>query len=339
MHVDKIVYDSDSEDEDGYEYPDDRPLYFDEKNIEDNCTAVVLFRGIHFSPSIFNKEERSKARRLREDGMTIFSLVSYDRSKLKCTSRYGKGESKDLFEISKNIRSKIIKFGDKRHNFQSAYINKFNKFLERFKGNPLISTSEVFQPGAKYAFGKIVSVPDGKRLKPEYDKNGKPKHPYLGKIYVILVATDDAEKLGAYFVACEHNSKRIKVSSFYAKNYLAAREVSFPGFIPGNCVVFEKPVRVPSFSGSYRKYYEKKYGITKRSFKIIKTKLTAKKPDQTDKEFAEKRLTAVDNFIKKIIQHNAKKLKNHIEEECKKNKISIVYKSFNDGFVSELPKL
>ena len=77
------VYDSDSEDDYGYQYFGDRPLYIPRKN----CKAVVLFRGIHFSPSIFGKKERSNARKLYEAGMPIFSLAAYKDSKSKCTSR------------------------------------------------------------------------------------------------------------------------------------------------------------------------------------------------------------------------------------------------------------
>ena len=44
-------YDSDSEDEEDYEYPGIKPLEIPEKT-DQYCLS--LFRGIHFSPSIFN---------------------------------------------------------------------------------------------------------------------------------------------------------------------------------------------------------------------------------------------------------------------------------------------
>jgi hypothetical protein len=330
-----VVYDSDSEDEYGYEYRGDRPLCFRGKK---NCKALIFFRGIHFLPSIFSKKERSNARKIFEMGMPIFSLASYKRSQSKCTDRYTKGESQDLVSISLKMRDRIINFKNRRDKFQHLYINSYNKFIEQFKCNPIVSTSEIFRPCGKYAYGTKFSANGIKKLRPEYDKNGKPKHPYLGKVYVMLVADGDVEKLGGYFVVHAHKNKRIKVSCHFSNNILSEREVSFPGFIPGNCVVFEKPVRLPSFSGEYKKYYAQKYGITKRSFKIIQGKLQ-KDLDKTDPEAPRKKLATVDNLITKVIEHTAEMLKNHIEKECREKNIEIVYKSFDNGFSPELPKL
>jgi len=171
-----------------------------------------------------------------------------------------------------------------------------------------------------------------------YREDGKPKHPYLGKVCVLLVDVSELSKLSPYFVVYAHANGRVKISTHFSNNILSEREVCFPGFVPGRCVLYEKVVRLPSFVGSYKAYYKEKYGITERSFKIIQGKLL-KEPDKSDPETRRKRMVTVNNLIQKVILHTAKALQEHIEKECSKNKITIVYKGLTDGFVGKLPDI
>ena len=335
-------YDSDSEDESDYEYEGYDNLEFFGKE-ESEC--VVFYRGIHFATSIFEKEDRSKARKNCKAGEPIFSLATYDLAEVKCTNKDEKIKKKTLVPIAEGIKRFIMR-QKRRDYFQERYSNNYNKFIwvlkakteSKLKKNPQVSTSESFTHAGKYAFGKKFFCDDFKKLKPEYDMTGKPKHPYLGKIYVILVDVSNLEKLNPYFVVHGHANKKIKISNHFSNNILSEREVSFPGFIPGCCVVFEKAVRLPSFAGEYRKYYEQKYGMTKKSFENRKGKLR-KKPDKTDPEASRKRVTTVNSLIEKVINHMAETLQEHVEEECSKNGVNIVYRGLGDGFVDKLPDL
>jgi hypothetical protein len=321
-----IEYDSDSEDEDDYEYEGCKSLQLSGKN---KFKGVVLFRGIHFSPSIFGKKDRSRERRCCKADDSIFSLAVYDIASVKCTDRDKKVSSDVLTPIAEYVREQIIDLED-RDEFQQNYTNKYNKFLAELTDrydvgsseNPQVSTSEEFVHAGRYAFGKKFLCKGVEKLKPEYDKTGKPKHPYLGKIYVVLMDISDKKRLSPYFVAFAHANKLIKVSSHFSNNILSECEVSFPGFIPGKCIVYEKAVRLPSFAGEYKVYYKKKYGITKRSFEIIKGKLT-KTPKKTETEVVRKRGATVENLIKKVINHIDSVLRDHMIEECSKNEIKI----------------
>lgn len=233
-----------------------------------------------------------------------------------------------------------------RHTFQQCYSNSYHGFHNRLgtrtggeafqgfvsKKNPQVSTSEAFLHAGKYAgglkpLGKGVAL-----LTPEYDERGKPKHPYLGKLFVILVPVAQLDELDPYFVVQGHAAGDITVSTFSANNILTEREVSFPGFVPGESVVLSASIRVPSFEGDYKPWYQEKYGISKRAYNARKKIITSLK--------IEKRTNTATTLLRDIIiPHAENKLKAHIKAECGRHAIRLVYKQLDGGFGNSLPVL
>jgi len=184
--------------------------------------------------------------------------------------------------------------------------------------------SKIKRPQNFYKIIKYISVDGTEVIDPKYDESGKPKHPYLGKIYVLVVNTSEIEELDPCFVVYEYTNN--PDSRFgYLKVY--DREVAFPGFVPGRNVAFSKTLRVPSFSGEYKSYYEQKYGINEYKFKYIKEQL------------ARNNVECVKSLIDDISKFTTKKLREHIDRECWSNEIKIVYKGIDGGFSSESPSL
>ncbi|MFH1643818.1 MAG: hypothetical protein ABIA74_01455, partial [bacterium] len=275
---------SDSEDEENYKYKGCDNLKISGYQ---GKRCIVFYRGIHFSPNNFGKQQISKLRRSSEIEKPIFSTATYDLANLNIKEDINLDDEEilnSLLTVSEELKKQINKLTkDQRNKFQQLYTNQYNKFHAQLKNlgfksnkNPQVSTSESFRHAGKYAYGQKFIGDGVKLLDPWYDENGKAKHPYLGKIYIILIDSSKIKELDPYFVVYGHANKKIKIFTHFSNNILSEREVSFAGFIPGECVVFEQIIRVPStITGEYKTYYESKYGLSKRSFSLMKNKIEA----------------------------------------------------------------
>lgn len=344
-------YDSDSEDEEGYEYNGFAHLAIADATKNSHC--IALARGIHFSPSHFNKQKRSELRKAQDAGHDIYSSAAYDLAKVQL----GADDQQEIVkEQAIVVRDQIKSLKKKsRNTFQQIYSNQYDKFhgllgtdkeggaFKAFtsKKNPQVSTAEDFFHAAKYAGGLKFLGNGITSLDPEYDAEGKPKHPYIGKISLILIKKDVLKEMDPYFVVHGHANDNITIYHHFSNNILAEREVSFPGLIEGNHVVFSVPIRVPSFKGDYKPWYQEKYGITETSYKRCqKTLKTGKYHKDEEKPASSVRAKMVHNLLlKKILPHYVKKLEKHIQDECDARKITLVYKQLSGHFGKTLPTI
>ena len=337
ISLEETSYDSDSENEEGYQYNGYESL---EIGQNEGPNSIICYRGIHFDKTKITKNQRSQMRRQTLPGQPIYSSAVYDLSDTNPMDQQANHQI--LSEIGNYVKKQITNLEKARHPFQQKYTNNYDGFHKslnekkeifgNFKSskNPQVSSSESFRHAGKYAFGLKFLGMAAEKLDPEYNSNGKPKHPYLGKIYIILVDTSEVQDLDPYFVVHGHANNFIKISTHFSNDILSEREVSFPGFIPGKYVVFQTAVRVPSFLGEYKQYYLEKYGISERSFKVRKGKI--KKGEKTLK-------TTVKDLIEKIIQYTSQKLEKHVKKQCLIKNINIVYKDLDNGFSETLPDI
>lgn len=336
LNLGEDQYDSDSEDEDGYEYRGIPALNMPAGNAGHECLA--FYRGIHFERNTFSKEARSRFRRSNEARQPIFSSGAFENAQANPTDR--NLNRRLLRRHGRQIKNHISAMNRAhRHVFQQKYTNQYDQFHRAIQNknepaflnfpsnhNPQASTSEEARHTCKYSFGIKFLGNGARKLKPRYNVNGKPKHPYLGKMYIIIAKTDDLPALDPYFVVHGHAQGYIKISTHFANDILTEREVSFPGFIPGKHVALSMAVRVPSFEGPYKDFYQQKFGITERSYKITQTKIkngTAK----------------INRLIDRIINHTSETLVKHVRKTCKKHNIRLVFKDLNDGFANQLPDI
>ncbi|MCL5875408.1 MAG: hypothetical protein M1114_02980 [Candidatus Dependentiae bacterium] len=330
-------YDSDSEDEEGYTYKGLPHLTIPADKNGKKC--IVLSRGIHFAPSKFTRLQRSQMRRTNDEGSDIFCSAAYDLADKPLDS----SDTEEVEEKAIEIREQIKDMeATDRNKFQQIYSNQYDGFHDRLgtnrdggifapfesKKNPQVSTSEDFVHSEKYGYGLKYLGSGIESLDPEYDTTGKPKHPYFGKLFVILAAEDTLDELAPYFVVHGHANDAISISNHFSKNVLSEREVSIPGLIPGDCVVLSIPLRVPSFEGDYKSWYQEKFGISKSSYTRRKKSIL-----EGNKETFKTLLTDV------ILPHLADKIKDHIIKECKTKNIRLVYKQLNGSFGTTLPSL
>ena len=343
-------YDSDSEDEKDYQYNGFKPIAIFPKP---GTRCLVVCRGIHFSPSYFSKEQKSHLRRDDEVGKPIYSTAAHD---LAHEPLFGSTRQELINEQALQVREIITKLpSEKRNKFQQIYSNQYDEFHKKLgifesegifhqftsQKNPQVSTSEHFWHGARYAAGLKYLGANVACLNPEYDTNGKPKHPYLGKLFIIMADESKIRELDPYFVVWAHANNLITISEHYSKNVIVEREVSFPGLIPGECVVFSTAIRVPSFAGLYKSWHERKYGISKRIFNARKKVFTTGKYYKDESRTAgQVREKSTKSLLEKIIlPHLEQALKEHVKKECANHGISLIYKSIAEGFSTTLPNL
>ncbi|MBA3604164.1 MAG: hypothetical protein H0W50_11135, partial [Parachlamydiaceae bacterium] len=140
--------------------------------------------------------------------------------------------------------------------------------------NPNVSFSLIIEEGFKYAYGMksfhSESGGNANPLLPDYDKDGRPHHTYLGKIYIALIPFDDFEKHLPYNVLQNHALGKIKVRTHPARLILREGEVSFHGYFPGEYIVCTLKARCPRFDGEYKPFYKEKYDIDEKSYKKYK---------------------------------------------------------------------
>lgn len=341
-------YYSDSEDEADYKYQGLAPLTIPKNGME---RCLVFGRGIHYSPSKFTREQLSKMRRRNNAGEDIYASAAYDLARVEL------GENENIVRLKAQSLRKLISnlSPEKRAVFQQLYSNQYDAFHKKLgqsdiegifgqftsQKNPLVSTSENFFHSGRYAAGFKFLGSGVESLDPAYDANGKPKHPYLGKLFVVLTDEKKMDTLDPYFVVHAHANDMITISDHYSKNVLIEREVSFPGLIPGDCVVLSTAIRVPSFEGNYKSWYQEKFGISERSYKARKKILTTGKYYKNDSRTPEKtKADTVQSLLEQIIlPHVAEKLKEHIQKECDSQGIQLVYKGLDGKFGKALPDM
>jgi len=343
-------YDSDSEDEDGYSY---QGLPHIAPTVQRGSRCLFLSRGIHFARGSFSKADRSRIRRDNAAGQPIYASAAYDMAGVAVGSEESPQQVQEkALQIRRLISGMPL---DQRHTFQQLYSNSYEGFHKRLgtrqmagifrrftsKKNPQVSTSEYVLHSSKYAAGVKFLGNGVELLDPQYDATGKPRHPYLGNLFVIMVNIDDLVQLDPYYVVYGHANNVIKICTGYSRNILEEREVSFPGLVPGRYVVFSVPVRVPSFVGEYKSWYQNKYGISKRVFENKKKAIITGKVKKDDKRsVVEVREAAVRGLLEiYIVPHLNEMVTAHVERECQERGIVLQYKKLDDGFGTVLPSI
>jgi len=317
-----------------------------------NQKVLVLFRGVHLLANNFTSEQREAY---------IFSIQA--NKPMYCSAVYKSAQQNYNFadfgvlnNHARNIAAQIhvldslgpITIGERNYAsrlyvFQEIYSNSSIHFFQQlyqpfypyqdiferftFKDNPLLSFSDDVKHPAKYGYG-LKNFGKSEPLLPEYDNDGKPRHPILGKLYGIVLNEAAVKRLKPLNVVKAHETKMLKIYSHFRKNVLSEREISIAGSVPAEHVVFEMNLSVPSFDGSYKSYYFQKYGLTKRRYnnfyKVLrKENLSREDRNEKTKDFMSQIIEArnqtqdlanefcISPFVKnllenKLIQKNAK---------------------------------
>lgn len=327
--------------------------------------SVAFFRGVHYLKNIFSQEEHRKLRKQSQIGKTVYASAVHE---LTNTTPIDDAPDTRLLETeARNLRrtinelkqeklvdpiagsGKLRTFNNPYAAFQQLYTNSYDNFhaamknknpkeiFEKFVStrNPLVSTAEgEALHGGKYGGGIKGFGKEGKRLMPNYhQETGKPKHPYLGKIYVILISAPELIDLDPSCVIKMHANNEITITTHFSNNILTEREASFPGFIPGQFIIYERNVRVPSFQGPYKDYYLDKYGLSKEKYENRQKKIF-----QTKRGTPERK-EVVDEILNLIIKHMSKQLLAWTQNAAYERDSFLMYRDLDGGFSFDFPNL
>ncbi len=199
-----------------------------------------------------------------------------------------------------------IRFKNPQVGLYYLYVKSYARFLERLKNHTLLpeealkefiavantiaSAAELPDHAIRYAAGLKI---EGNVLRPEFDAQGKPKNPYLGKVYVILVPYQDIERVGLFRVLEAYATNEMPVNC----RIINECEADFAGGIPGRYVVSEQIIRVPNFKHEWKRKHEVKYGLTKRMYDNLRKEIIATKGNVLNQE------PVYEKLIQQIINH------------------------------------
>lgn len=281
----------------GYQYPKTRI----QGNLDNFAgeDVVVLFRGVHFLPDQFTEAQSLAYVNSQQVGNGLYSSASYEKANLPYNSNNFedlKAHSEDVvMDINALYHTDPITIRDRafsrqRYAFQHLYSNNYQGFhaqmtnpageyapiFENFpyQKNPLLSFSDRIHHPCKYGFGLKNYGAHNPRL-PEYNVAGYPRYPYMGKLYGIILDRAAIDEFMPMNVYKAHNAQELILSTHFRNDIFSEREISLPGYVPGENVVFEMPLQAPSFNHAYYPYYEKKYGLTEKRFDNFKTIFTS----------------------------------------------------------------
>lgn len=324
-------YDFNPETQANYQYQSPK-IEGDISNFADE-KVIVLYRGIHFLSDKFTKKQREQYITNSQVNKPMFSSAAYELAK----QNYGDNVNNTLSDYGYEVAAYVneledygpciiggSRYSSARYAFQEIYSNNCAGFYKQlkspggdykkifnqfdFNSNPLISFSDHVKHPAKYGFG-LKNYGTDHILPPKYNLQGRPKHPILGKLYGIILDEAAVEELKPLNAWEAHHSGEIKLHSHFRNNVLSEREISISGFVPEDYVVFEMPLSVPSFTGKYPAYYEKKYGLTKQRYNNLRKIFTNHSIIQEEKN--KKTTQMMNNVIEAEYQGN-----NLIYENC-----------------------
>ncbi|WP_032112958.1 hypothetical protein [Candidatus Paracaedibacter symbiosus] len=260
--------------------------------------VIVLYRGVHFLSDKFTREQRTQYIAANQVNEPMFSSAAYELA----NQNFG-GNDHDLLRDHGQAVAALIhglddqdactikgrNYNSPRYAFQEIYSNNckgfFNQLAEPagdyeeifnqfdFTKNPLLSFSDRVKHPGKYGFG-LKNYGANQILSPEYDLQGRPKHPILGKLYGVILDEAAVEELKPLNVMRAHNRLELTLYNHFRNDILSEREISIAGLVPEDYVVFEMPLSVPSFTGPYPAYYQQKYGLTKQRYNSLRAIFT-----------------------------------------------------------------
>ena len=306
------------------------PLYSSSAYKASGLSFVTPFSGL-------SEEEKDK---LKNNAQAIKNaLDSLKKSFLTFYHKFHELYSNDHNEFHVMLRDALRKTGDKDSEQVLQAFSNYISFLKRqvenmleFKfeeaslRNPHVSFSFTPRHPVKYAVGdKRFHDYEGKKadsLKFSYDASGKPKHPYLGKIYVALLTLDNYLDINPYVVLQQHTLGKIKIKNIPSKNILEENEVSFSGYFPENAVIRTIDIRCPRFDQKTypSSYYDNKHGITEETWKRRKKKLN-------------KRESIDESVYDSIVEHQANLLDKFTKQEANDSGKTLIYPGFDNDFV------
>lgn len=238
----------------------------------------------------------------------------------------------------KEFRQEGAKHYESGKNVSYELKNAPQKIFALSSKSNFISTTNKSKHAEEYAYTlKLPTVGTGlntrsEALRPNFRKKGakkgKPKHPYLGKIYVIFSDVQSIKSKGVLYSKQLHAKEEVNIKY----RILFEEEATYLTDIPGAYVIHEVKARVPSLE-EYKIFFKDKYGLTENKFNKFKQNILNTKNDINQQVGAEEKL------YKYLIKHQCKQLENFARKKAEELGGVLVSPDANDSqYVNDLLK-
>jgi len=197
--------------------------------------------------------------------------------------------------------------------------------------NPKVSTGDVPTHAARYAYGlKPYKGKEDDILEPQYGDQGRPRHPYSGKMYVLVhPLADYQDETGPSQVVPLQNEGRTNVRL----DIVPERESQFEGMIQNDRVKGHMKAKFPDFYKPYERSISDRYGLTETLYADFKTALAKTESGTTERVFVESLLS---NYL---AQHSELRAIETAADAAEKQGARLVYRTGPRSFGTEPPAI
>lgn len=171
-------------------------------------------------------------------------------------------------------------YSESHSDFHDKYLSWLeSKNIQLSGANPCLSTGDIeSEHSIRYAFGeKVYAGSEGLRLRPKYQRDGRPLRPYSGYVLLLICPLEDYIRGDSNHVP----SLMRKAEVMVRLQVLAERENTFMVKLGEGRLAFMVSAKFPSFHHeTYPKIFKLKYGITRETYLQIKRILASTKPHE-----------------------------------------------------------
>ncbi len=331
----------------------------------DTKFVIAQYRGIHYTTDKWNKDSRSRHRKLNEINQPQYSSAVFEHCGIKSYSQhldalaqdeeYTKRLNTAAGEIAKKLiamqHSQPISYGGYAycslfHLLQYWYSSDYPKFSKRIEDDlkkesskfkdylynssrPLLSTGDIPCHALKYAYGiKLYNNYKDMRLRPRWRANAKAERPYSGKVYVSIHPLEDYTKLNPSHVTSMYHFGLLKLMNLISSE----RETSFLAYLPEERIIMQHIAKYPSFDGAYKNIYEHKYGISEPMYKKLQQGFNDFAPH------SEKRKNLIHVLGEYLCAYQEVRLIDIANHSAKQQGAVLIYRDENGKFSLYLPE-
>lgn len=211
---------------------------------------------------------------------------------------------------------------------ETSWAKAFRK--QGISASPFCAVSRKPDHALLYAYGaKLMGGAKDQRLRPRFHQNGKPRHPYSGKVFVFMFTPKDLLQLKPFHVMDEHKKGNLNISS----RIIGEGEVDFLGAIPQGYGFHEEVLQIPSFE-RYSNDYFNRYGISEGKFHKFKQLIAHSKLEEQPRKTLKTDLMG--NFgngrFGILIRHKSEKLITIAGREARRRGGHLIYANNNTHY-------
>jgi len=198
-----------------------------------------------------------------------------------------------------------------------------------FRSHPFVSTADEARHAVRYALGnKPIAAEKGFRLRPRWRKDGKPQHPYSGKVYTSLHPLRDY--LSPY--APSHVWSGRKTGSLAINNHISKEgESSFLAMLKHDRVALEQVIRWPSLTT--QKDESEEFGLSAEKRQMYRTLLETTAPHSEEQKSMKS-----DHLGPWMEKYFVDLIDRRTRAEAVRRNQKLIYRGLDGNFQSKPPK-